>query len=232
MPLKRTPRPAGCMKLPRSIKQNGYCGSDSKRHFRRFWVVDREVVARQVQAQKCGEQACHVTQRLPNPFGPDNHQQGHETIEQKRVNQHLDQPLPAEKCTECANELPVAAAQTAKEHQRQEDSQSHGRSDQRQSCPAPAISNCVQGDRYWYGGVREPVGNAPPTQVGDASRKSKDRANNPDRLVHSLTILNGLAAANEGNRAQASCRSHQWCFCKDGPEALKNRSSSSMTRSA
>src|SRR5215469_3565719 len=120
MPSKSTPRPAGGMKLPRSIKQNGYRGSDSERDLRGLRIVDGQVLPGQMKLEKGGEQAPHVAQRLAHTLCPDDHQHGHEAVEQQGIDQHLNQSLPSEECAQPADQLPVASAKAADEHEGQE----------------------------------------------------------------------------------------------------------------
>src|SRR5215469_6158825 len=126
MPLKSTPRPAGGMKLPGSIKQNGNGGSDSERDLRGFGIVDGQVLSGQMKFKKSGEEAPQVAQRLAHSLGPDDHEHSHEAVHEQGIDQHLNEPLPSEECAQPADQLPVASAQAADEHQRQQKAQSQG----------------------------------------------------------------------------------------------------------
>src|SRR5215470_3304491 len=69
MPLKSTPRPAGGMKVPGSIKQNCNRGRDSERDLHGFGIVDGQVLPGQMKLEKGGEQAPYVAQSLAHSLG-------------------------------------------------------------------------------------------------------------------------------------------------------------------
>src|SRR5262245_32457109 len=54
----------------------------------------------------------------------------------------------------------------------------------------PTISDCMKNDCQQNRRIRQPIGNAAPTRIGDAGSESKDGGKNPDGLVdHGAGIL-------------------------------------------